>query len=328
MPAGEFELIARYFGGAGANPPGVVVGIGDDAAVLAPTPNHQLVIAIDTLVAGVHFPPETASAEVGYKALAVNLSDLAAMGATPVWFTLALTMPGPDEAWLAGFSAGLFELAQNHAIPLVGGDTTRGPLTITIQAAGQVPPGAALLRRGARPGDAIYVTGTLGDAGVGLQIAQGRLSAAPGDASYLLGRLNRPTPRLDAGVALRGVASAAIDISDGLAADLGHILEQSGVGATIELMRLPLSPALQRTLEDTAKRCAATLHAGDDYELCFCVPPEREALLGRLARHVAVTRIGTIEAAAGLRIADGAGRIQTLELRGYDHFRSDAGPAT
>jgi thiamine-monophosphate kinase len=279
-------------------------------------------MSVDTLVAGVHFPETTAPAAIGHKALAVNLSDLAAMGAAPAWATLALTLPGADAAWLTAFGEGFFALAQEHNVALVGGDTTHGPLSITVQVTGFVPPGQALTRAGARPGEGVYVTGTLGDAGAGLALVQGRLAPPPAGSDYLQARLDRPTPRLAAGQALRGLAGAAIDISDGLAADLGHILTASGVGAELEVARLPLSPALQHC--GVAEPWRLALSAGDDFELCFTLAAEQEVeALARLAAlDCPCTRVGTIIAAPGLCCRDADGQAVTLATAGYDHFAS------
>ncbi len=314
----EFELIRRYF----AAPAGgdVVVGVGDDAAVLAVPPGMQLVVTTDTLVAGVHFLEHTHPADIGYKALAVNLSDLAAMGAAPAWFTLNLTVPQADAAWLEPFSAGLLQLAREHGIRLVGGDTTRGPLTLTVSAFGLVPAGQALLRAGARPGDGIYVTGMLGDAAVGLRFLLGGLDLPEEYRALVLARLNRPVPRVHEGQALRGLASACIDVSDGLLADLGHILEASGQGATIELKRLPVSPAFDAAFAQLG--WPGALAGGDDYELCFTVPAERESALHAASARFAggLARIGRIEAEAGLRVLDESGGLFRYETVGYNHF--------
>ncbi|HKK05699.1 MAG TPA: thiamine-phosphate kinase [Gammaproteobacteria bacterium] len=321
MAVSEFEIIARYFAAHPGRRGDVVLGIGDDAALLRVPPDQDLVLAVDTLVSGVHFPTDTAPEDIGYKALAVNLSDLAAMGAVPAWFSLALTLPEADEEWLAGFAGGLFELADAHGLALIGGDTTRGPLTVTVQVAGFVPSGSALHRAGARPGDIVCVTGTLGDAALGLQVVQGRLDRGPQDNLYLRQRLNRPIPRVSAGRALRERAHAGIDISDGLAADLGHLLEAGGVGVRLELDALPLSDAFRRYLADapeSEQALALALTGGDDYELCVCLAPEAYESLPAL--DVPLTRVGTVEAAAGLRCVDGAGRELAVASGGYRHF--------
>jgi thiamine-monophosphate kinase len=319
MPIAEFDLISRYFSQAFPKRSDVILGIGDDAALCTIPSNMQLVIAIDTLVEGVHFPLTTRPEDIGYKVLAVNLSDLAAMGATPTWFTLALTCPKTDEIWLTKFSQGLLELAKAAQVSLIGGDTTCGPLTITIQIAGFVPPGCALQRSGAQPGDGIYVTGTLGDAGLGLASVQKRVTLPRRIQEFVESRLNRPTPRLSEGQALRGIASSAIDVSDGLVADLGHILSASAVGAILELDCLPLSSALRSHLP-WAWHLA--LSGGDDYELCFTVPRSRENLLPADS----FTRIGTIERTPGLRCLDADGHLFMPQKTGYEHFVNSNNP--
>jgi thiamine-monophosphate kinase len=319
----EFEIIARYFAHQPVTRVDVALGIGDDAALLEVPPDQQLVVSTDLLVDGVHFPKGTDAASIGHKALAVNLSDLAAMGADPAWFTLNLSLPAADPEWLAGFSQGMFELARRHESVLVGGDTTRGPLTIGIQILGLVPRGQALTRAGARPGDRIYVTGVLGEAALGLRLLQGSLQLPEEYHANVLAPLNRPTPRVAAGRALRGLASACIDISDGLVADLGHILEASAVGARIQLNRLPLSPAYDPAFETVGWEAA--LSGGDDYELCFTLPPEREPGLRKVAARLGVSccHIGDIAAEPGLRILDEAGQSYLPARAGYDHFRAD-----
>lgn len=312
MAIGEFELIDRYFACIG-QAEGVVLGIGDDGAVLDIPPGQQLVAVMDTLVAGVHFPPDTDPFDIGYRALAVNLSDLAAMGAQPRWFTLALTLPDNDGTWLAAFAAGLSQLALQYGLALVGGDTTRGPLTVTVQAEGLVPAGQALRRSGARPGDAIFVTGTPGDAAAGLAVHQGRLPAGEG-AACLRERFFHPQPRVAIGLQLRGRATACIDVSDGLLQDLEHVLRRSGgLGARINLAAIPLSPALREVAGDEALGLA--LGGGDDYELCFTWPAGQPLPAG-----VDATRIGEITAVPGLVGYDAAGREQPLQARGYRHF--------
>jgi thiamine-monophosphate kinase len=280
----------------------------------------QVVVTTDTLVAGIHFPEHTHPADIGYKALAVNLSDLAAMGATPAWFTLNLTLPQAEPAWLESFAAGLLRLAREHGIRLVGGDTTRGPLSLTVSAFGLVPVGQALLRAGARPGDGIYVTGMLGDAAIGLRFLRGGLALPEEYRATVVSRLNRPTPRMREGQALRGLASACVDVSDGLLADLGHILAASGQGATIELKRLPVSPAFDAAFPQLGWPVA--LAGGDDYELCFTVPAERESALHAAGARFAsgVARIGGIEAEPGLRVLDESGELFDYETVGYNHF--------
>lgn len=319
-PLSEFELIRQYFPALGAQRDDLVLGVGDDAALLDVGGPELLALCVDTLVAGVHFPVDAPPATVGHKALAVNLSDLAAMGARPAWALLALTLPRIEPDWMEQFRAGLHELAAAAGVALVGGDTTRGELVVSITAAGFVGRTTALRRDGARPGDAIYVSGTLGDAALGLRYWQsGRRDEAPA----AIERLHLPQPRVALGQALAGLASAAIDVSDGLAADLGHILARSGVGARIEADSLPVSATLR-------ERCSApealvfALSGGDDYELCFTVPAEREQQLAALAADtgVAVTRIGTIEVEPGLRLLDPDGRALPLPRGGYDHFRS------
>ena len=322
MPATEFSLIDRYFAARGPRRPDVALGIGDDCALLVPPAGEQLVVTLDTLVADVHFFAGADPEGIGHKALAVNLSDLAAMGAMPAWATLALTLPKADEEWLARFCRGLFALADRYGVQLVGGDTTHGPTTvITLQAHGFVPPGSALRRAGAKPGDEIYVTGTPGDAGLALAVAYGKTTVGAAYQAYARARLERPEPRIAQGVALRGIASAAIDVSDGLAQDLGHILERSGGGALLEVEGLPLSSALTASLDRDAAIITA-LTGGDDYELCFTVPPERTAQLEALAADwdCCCTRIGIIAAEPGLRLIRADGSAFHLERLGYDHF--------
>lgn len=319
----EFELIQHYFARQPVARPDVVLGIGDDAAVLDVPPGQQLVVSADMLVAGVHFPENTDAVSIGHKSLAVNLSDMAAMGATPAWFTLNLSLPRADQKWIEEFCTGLFGLARAHDIALIGGDTTRGPLTIGIQIMGLVPHGLALRRTGAQHGDRIYVTGFLGDAALGLMTAQNRLQLPAELNVSVLARLNRPLPRVAAGLRLRGLATACIDISDGLAADLGHILAASAVGARIHLKCLPLSPAYDVAFEQVGWQAA--LAGGDDYELCFTIPPAQETALREAAAHFGVpcSYIGDIEAEAGLRIVDAQGALYTPGQTGFDHFHAD-----
>jgi len=315
----EFELIDRWFKRMSSRAD-VLLGVGDDAALLQVPPGQQLAVTVDTLVAGVHFPHETDAVSIGHKSLAVNLSDLAAMGAEPAWVTLALTLPQADEDWLAGFSHGFLELAEACGVSLVGGDTTRGPLSITVQASGFVPDGLALRRSGARPGDALCVTGSLGDAGLGLAWLLGERTLPPKVGQAVRERLDRPAPRVAAGLALRGLASAAIDVSDGLAADLRHILQASGVGATVDVDALPLSEPV-RTQSDARELALAS---GDDYELLFAVAPadEQETVARLQAQGLRCTRIGRVEADPGLRLTNADGSPYAAATpRGYDHFQ-------
>ncbi len=313
MSLSEFAIIERFFATQVLRRSDVLLGIGDDAALLHIPPQHNLVVTTDTLVAGVHFPTQTDPAAIAHKALAVNLSDLAAMGATPAWFSLALTLPDVDEAWLHGFSQGLWTLADAFAVQLIGGDLTRGPLTITITAHGLLPFGCGLTRSGACVGDSIYVTGELGAAGLALQ--QWREQGVITDAQ-LRQRFNCPWPRVQEGVAVRGIARAAIDVSDGLAADVKHLLTASAVGATLELAYLPLADAVSRLPAPQALALALT--AGDDYELCFTVADAQQGLLQ--AAGVMCTRIGKIEQQPGLRLRHHDGSVQESNAVGYMHF--------
>lgn len=326
-PLSEFQLIRQFFSNLNAGRAEVVLGVGDDAALLDVGGAELLAVCIDTLTEGVHFPAAAPAAAVGHKALAVNLSDLAAMGARPAWVLLALALPEVDAAWLSEFKAGFQALAERHGVALIGGDTTRGARSATVTALGQVAADRALRRRGARPGDRIYVSGTVGDAAAGLRLWQSGERSSGGPAGALIERLHYPTPRLALGAALGGVASAAIDVSDGLAADLGHILEQSGVGARLEVGRLPLSVSLQQLFLPEEARALA-LSGGDDYELCFTAPVAQEAAIRHAAEQaeVAVTAIGTIEAEPGLRLVDGAGELLALPAAGYQHFQAEERP--
>jgi thiamine-monophosphate kinase len=326
MPPGEFELIERYFRApseALRRARGdVPLGIGDDAALLQVPPGMQLVAALDTLVEGRHFPPGTAPASLGHRALAVNLSDLAAMGAQPAWFLLSLTMPEAREAFLEELANGMLRLAQEYRIALVGGDTTAGPLSVSVQALGLVQTGTALQRNTARSGDLLFVSGTPGDAAAGLALEMGAAPAhgvSAAQQQWLRQRFLYPAPRLALGQALRGLASACIDVSDGLAADAGKLAQASGCGVRIEAECLPLSAALQAQQGAAAARAALT--GGDDYELCFTVPPARiDELAVRLANvKCQATCIGMLEEAAGVRAFE-RGVPVGFELRGYDHF--------
>jgi thiamine-monophosphate kinase len=330
---GEFGLIARYFARPDRPlPRSVALGIGDDCALLRPSPGMDLAISTDMLVSGRHFFPDTDPYGLGHKALAVNLSDLAACGAKPLAFSLALALPEVREDWLQTFSNGMFALADAHGCALIGGDTTRGPLNICITVMGEVPQGRALLRNGARPGDDIYVSGHLGDAALALQHLLGHCTLDTDMLASARLRLERPSPRLALGQALRGVASAMADVSDGLLGDLGHILERSGTGATVALestMNLIASPAyLTRTssqygiknAEKLLQQCV--LAGGDDYELVFTAPPDHARAVAAAAAtsQTPVTRIGQIDALPGLRVVDAQGAEVRGAWRSFDHF--------
>ena len=318
----EFELIRRYFAELTPPRPDVALGIGDDAALLAPPRGSEVVVTTDTLVGGRHFPDDTDPQAIGWKALAVNLSDLAAMGAEPRWFTLALTLRMVDPEWLSGFCSGLAAMAREVGVALVGGDTTQGALSITITAMGTVPSGKAIRRSGAKAGDAICVTGTLGDAALALRLGQGeaggRGEARSADLEKLRTRLNRPAPRVAVGAALRDITHAAIDLSDGLAGDLSHILDASGVGAEIRTNKLPMSPAF-KNLSEPEDRLELQVSGGDDYELCVCLPPEN---VGKLRKRldVPLTEIGRIVKAKTLTVLDAKGKKLAIEPFGYRHF--------
>lgn len=320
----EFSLIERIRSLTEQSRDDVRFGIGDDAAVLAVPAGQELAVAIDTLVEGVHFPRGTSAVDIGWKALAVNLSDLAAMGATPAWALLALTLPEPDQAFVEGLAEGFAQLAKPHRLALVGGDTTRGPLSISVAVHGFIAPGKALMRSGAKVGDAVLVTGTLGDAAAGLYALAHPFAVEDqrSDARDLLvSRLNRPTPQLAAGSALRDLAHACIDVSDGLIADLGHICTASGVGAEIDASLLPLSPSLIAIYDDASVQQFA-LTGGDDYELCFTVPMNRladvQSDLSRLG--CGVTRIGRIVEGQGVSVRGVDGHWLETELAGWNHF--------
>jgi thiamine-monophosphate kinase len=316
----EFDLITRYLEPLSPSRADVSIGIGDDGAVLKPTPGQEIVVVVDSLVAGVHFPDTLNPEDIGYRSVAVNLSDLAAMGAVPQWATLALTLPEGDPVWLEAFCEGFADALSMSDLILVGGDTTRGPLTVTVQLIGHVGPGTALTRGGARADDAIFVSGTLGDARAGLDLLVQQRDAGAGSAE-LIERFTRPTPRLQLGTGLRDLASSAIDISDGLLADLGHITEASGCGATVAWAALPLSPVLTGMHEiERARGFAAT--GGDDYELCFTVPQARIDTVPALAERCgcALTQIGTMTDATGVTCIDESNRPVELGAPGYRHF--------
>ena len=316
---GEFELIERYFRRPVVRSP---LGGGDDCALLQPGPGQQLAVSCDMLVEGRHFFAGTNPARLGHKALAVNLSDLAACGARPLAFTLALSLPRADPLWLGPFAQGLLALADRHGCELVGGDTTRGPLTLCITVFGEVPTGAALLRSGARPGDDLYVSGTLGDARLALDALRGTLALPPEALAAARLRLEQPEPRIALGLALRGIATSAIDLSDGLVGDLGHVLRQSHVGACIDTAAAAGLLAAPSSLVDAERVLACVLAGGDDYELAFTAPASAQGEVQKAAVQSAtpVTRIGRIEAQPGLRLVDAAGRPVERHDIAFDHF--------
>jgi len=342
----EFDLIRRFFT---RDTPHAILGVGDDAALLQASAGNVLAVSSDMLVCGTHFLPDADPFLLGHKTLAVNLSDMAAMGAAPRWAVLAIALPEADEAWLAQFSAGFFALAQQHDVELVGGDTTRGPLNLCVTIFGEVPAQQALRRSGAQVGDEIWVSGCLGDAALALAHLQGRIALSAAELAACLPALHRPQPRVALGLALRGIASSAIDISDGLLADLGHILEASQVGAQLDFAALPVSPVLRACLtppslplsgeelgfpHDKGEELARgqrgvklfqqfVLSGGDDYELCFTAPAVHHAELADIAaRHnLPLTRIGKIVAGRGCIVHDASGNPLNVEACGYDHFR-------
>jgi thiamine-monophosphate kinase len=320
MAQSEFSIIKQYFEDSTDPRSDVKLGIGDDCALLSCPEGHVIAVSIDTLVEGVHFFPDVSPEALGYKSLAVSLSDLAAMGATPAWITLALTLPTHNAEWLKAFSTGLSSLAREFKVQLVGGDTTRGPLTISIQAHGIVKPALALTRKCAQVGDYIFVTGTLGDAGAALKYKFGELiehNLPEQDLNFLINRLEKPSPRVMMGQALKGIASSAIDISDGLLADLGHILDQSGVGAQLDIDMLPLSDSLKKLPSKQAIDLALT--AGDDYELCVTIS---KSMLEKLDTSVLVglTEIGIITETQGIDLRSKHIQYTTTSKVGYDHF--------
>ncbi|MCK8043528.1 thiamine-phosphate kinase [Shewanella sp. 1CM18E] len=316
----EFQLIESFFTGRAQSRKDVVIGIGDDCAVVAPAANKSIAISCDTLVENVHFFPDMPAKDLGYKSLAVNLSDLASMGAEPAWMTLALTLPEVDEQWLAEFSEGMFEVAEYYGVALIGGDTTRGPRSITITINGQVPKDTGLTRSGANNGDWIYITGTLGDSALGLDILRGKVTVDKPDSDYLIGRHYRPTPRVLAGQSLRMLASSAIDISDGIMSDIQHIIKSSQVGAVINVDRLPLSDELKRSVElETALSYALT--GGEDYELLFTVPEAQKGALemALVETGVRFTQVGQICTGGQLKLLNNNKPFEPTNL-GFEHF--------
>ncbi len=320
----EFDLIRRHFT---RKSPRTLLGVGDDAALLQVSEGQVLAVSSDMLVSGTHFFPDADPCCLGHKTLAVNLSDLAAMGALPRWATLALSLPHADEVWLERFSAGFFALADQYEVDLVGGDTTKGPLNLCVTIFGEVKAGQALRRSGAKPGDEIWVSGCLGDAALALAHLQGRVVLSASDFTHCAQALHQPQPRVALGLALRGIASSAIDVSDGLLSDLGHILDASQAGAEIQFDALPLSrhagEGVHRAGQGAAILQQCMLSGGDDYELCFTAPVSRHDDILRISEQLALplTRIGSIVSGSGCIVYDVAGKIINIESGGYDHFR-------
>ena len=322
MALSEFEIIRRFFT---SRARGAVLGVGDDAAIVRARRGFELVVTTDLLVGGRHFRHDADPRHVGHKALAVNLSDIAAMGGRPRWATLALALPAADARWLAAFSRGFMRLARRHGVDLIGGDTTRGPLAICVQVVGEVPAGRALRRDGARAGDDVWVSGRIGGAGLVLAAAAGKVALSARERARLAPRLHRPVPRIGLGIALRDIARSAIDISDGLVADLGHICERSSVAAVVELARIPCSATMRRHLSRAPVR-TALLAGGDDYELAFTARRGERGRIARVARRqrLPLTRIGRIvprrRRAPHVTVLDRDGRALVLKQAGFDHF--------
>ena len=319
MPS-EFSIIRHYFSPS-VERSDVILGIGDDAAILRIPEGYELVQSVDTLVSGVHFPEETSPQDIAYKALAVNLSDMAAMGAEPSWFTLAITLPNDNEEWLKAFSESLSSLSKKHNVQLIGGDTTCGPLCISITINGFVPVGKSLTRYNAKVSDKIYVSGTLGDAALALLEWQGQCLLNEASVDYLKNKLNRPEPKIELGLLLRDYASACIDISDGLLSDLGHIANKSNVGASINFSHIPRSNEFDSNLTDNDLIMPLVLSGGDDYELCFTIPTDkqREFELTVNKNNLSVTCIGEIESEQGIRCMHNDKEINLMQM-GYQHF--------
>lgn len=313
----EADIIRLFFTHPARN---AVLGVGDDAALVAVAPDMELAVSTDMLVEGRHFFADAEPEKLGCKALAVNLSDMAAMGANPRWATLALALPRADKNWLGAFARGFMQLAREHSVDLIGGDTSRGPLNICVQIMGEAPPGQALRRDGAKAGDDIWVSGTLGDAALALAHLQMKIALEPEEFDRCSRALHTPVARVELGKRLRGIAHAAIDISDGIVADLGHILERSRVAAVVEFAKVPRSQTLERYLPVARQ---ALLSGGDDYELCFTASPARHERILALSREMdlPLTRIGGIEEGSGLTVSDERGRKLDFEAKGFDHFR-------
>ncbi len=314
----EFDLIDRFFSRVS---PAAKLGVGDDAALVEPAAGYDLAMTMDTLVSGIHFSPDCEPRALGHKALAVNLSDLAAMGARPRWVLLAITLPEVDERWLEDFAGGFYDLAERHDAALIGGDTTHGPLSLTVAATGEVPAGKALRRDGARVGDEVWVSGHIGSAALALRHRRGELQLKSRDLDLCSVRLDKPTPRVELGQALTGVASSAIDVSDGLVADAGHIARCSGVRIEIRFDAVPVIASIMHLKTDHGVR-GAVLAGGDDYELLFTVPADAAARLDLVSARLglALTRIGVVVPGAGVTVLDGSGGVIDVGAGGYDHF--------
>ena len=318
----EFDLIARHFTRPAAN---AVLGVGDDCALVDITNGMDLAVSTDTMVSGTHFFPDVDPETLGHKALAVNLSDMAAMGAMPYWAMLALTVPSVDHTWLAAFAKGFFDLAAEFNVSLIGGDTTRGPLTLTVTIMGEVPAGASLRRSGAKAGNDVWVSGNIGDAALAVAHRHGKLVLTESDYHEAVMRLYEPTPRVQLGQALRGIATAAIDVSDGLLADLGHICRLSGVGATVDLNAIPVSAIGAKHFGSDAGR-TAIVAGGDDYELCFTAAPNSRESIAEMEDSLGMplTRIGQIKRGKGVSLLGADGKPMKIDGRGYDHFSAPA----
>ncbi|MCH8536894.1 MAG: thiamine-phosphate kinase [Alkalimonas sp.] len=318
---GEFEVIQRYFADSGRHRSDTLLGVGDDGAVLQLRDGYDLVVTTDTMVAGTHFFPDVDPRALGHKLVAVNISDLAAMGAEPAWLSLAMTLPKVDDDWIKAFAAAFSETADYYNCQLVGGDTTRGPLTLSVVAKGQVPHGKALSRSGAKVGDYVYVTGTLGDAALGLRLCQGQVEVSKKHSAHILQRFHYPTARVALGQALRTIASSAMDLSDGLYSDIQHLLHRSKVGVSIDIDKLPLSQALRDSCDSTTA-IALALSGGEDYELLFTVPENKRGTLDVLLSPygVPVTCIGRVTGVAGKLELKSADQPFAYEHHGFEHF--------
>lgn len=318
---GEFEVIQRYFAESGRHRSDTLIGVGDDGAVLQLRDGYDLVVTTDTMVAGTHFFPDVDPRSLGHKLVAVNISDLAAMGAEPAWLSLAMTLPKVDNDWIKAFAAAFSETADYYNCQLVGGDTTRGPLTLSVVAKGQVPHGKVLSRSGAKVGDYVYVTGTLGDAGLGLRLCQGQVEVSKKHTAHILQRFHYPTARVAIGQALRTIANSAMDLSDGLYSDIQHLLRRSGVGVSLDVAKLPLSQALRDSC-DPSTAIALALSGGEDYELLFTVPENKRGTLDVLLSPygVPVTCIGRITGVAGKLELKAGEQLFAYEHHGFEHF--------